>query len=151
MNTFKLSRFIGIGASVLFSLLGIISFIMIYVQGKDSSFIDFGLMISIIAVGIVIPALLLIFIVKNALQNPKSMIKSLVGIVILGVLFFIAYSMSSDVIVYDSSKSFETVEMFKKVPKNAIKMSDAGLIVMIMMFVLTIVSMVVTSVWRLFK
>lgn len=150
MNLFKLSRYAGIGVAVLLGFLGMLSFVMMFAQGKDSSFIDFGLSIAIFAVGFLIPALLLVFIIRNAVQNPKSMIKAIIGVAALAIIFIIAYSMGSDELILEG-RSYETVEMLKKVPKSAVKMSDAGIIMMVIMMALSIVSIVVSSVWRLFK
>ncbi|MCF6184366.1 MAG: hypothetical protein L3J56_07025 [Bacteroidales bacterium] len=97
-----------------------------------------------IAVGAVVLFSLFNFIL-NLIARPKKALLSLIPIVILGVVFLIAYSYASDKVLY-----MPTYEGTDNVP-GILKWSGAGLITAYIFFGLAILSILYAEIAKLFK
>ncbi|MFI3262773.1 MAG: hypothetical protein R3Y26_07675 [Rikenellaceae bacterium] len=97
----------------------------------------YGLVFFTIAAVIVLPLL-------NIAKNPKAAVRSLVGILIVGVIFAIAYSLSSSTpIEVSASKVYDN--------PLELKLSDTGLFMTYAAFGLSILSIFFGEVYKLFK
>lgn len=151
MNLFKIANIGGKVIAGLLVLLGLISSVMIYSSDDKNlgSNVDFGLALSYLGMYLML-GLILAFVIRGILLNPKSIIKSAISVGIIVVLFFIFYQMASDYVTLEG-KSLEMVAMVKAIPSSTIKMIDAGLNTLYTMVVLSLVAIVGTEIWKIFK
>lgn len=151
MNLFKLSNIGGKIIAGLLVLLGLISSAMIYSSDKTtlSNQVDFGL--SLVYIGMyLILGLILIFLIRGIVLNPKSIVKSAISVAIVVILFLVFYQMADDYVTLEG-KSIEMVDMVKAIPSSTIKFIDAGLTTLYALIVLSLVSIVGTEIWKIFK
>lgn len=83
--------------------------------------------------------------VLNLMSQPKKALLSLIPIVILGIVFFFAYSSASDEVLY-----MPTYEGTGNVP-GVLKWSGAGLLTAYIIFGLAVVSILYVEIAKLFK
>lgn len=79
----------------------------------------------------------------NLAKNPKAAVRSFVGILIVGVVFAVAYSLADSTPIEAATKTYDNV--------TELKLSDTGLYMTYVAFSVAIVSIVVTEVYNLFK
>lgn len=151
MNLFKLSNIGGKVIAGLLVLLGLISSVMIYSSNENSlgNQVDFGLSLAFIGTYLIL-GLILAFVIRGIILNPKSIIKSAISIGIIVVLFVIFYQTASDYITLEG-KSIEMVAMVKAIPSSTIKIVDAGLSTLYTLIGLSLVVIVGTEIWKIFK
>ncbi len=151
MNLFKLSNIGGKVVAGILVLLGLISSVMIYSADEKTlgDQVDFGLSLAYIGTYLIL-GLILLFVIRGILLNPKSIIKSAISVGIIVILFFIFYQMASDHVTLEG-KSLEMVAMVKSIPSSTIKMIDAGLSTLYTLVLLSIVAIVGTEIWKIFK
>lgn len=151
MNLFKISNIGGKVIAGLLVLLGLISSAMIYTADDKmlGSQVEFGLSLAYIGTYLIL-GLILAFVIRGILLNPKSIIKSAISVGIIVVLFFIFYQMGSDYVTLEG-KSLEMVAMVKAIPSSTIKMIDAGLNTLYTLVVLSFIAIVGTEIWKIFK
>lgn len=78
------------------------------------------------------------------IQNPKKSLSSFLGIVVLTVIFLVAYGMSSgEPIVLASGEIKDSI--------GELKFADTSIYAMYITFAVTLVTMVVTEIYKLFK
>ena len=95
---------------------------------------------------IVIGAILAILMpLINSLGDPKSLLKTLIGVVVIGVLFGIAYSSASG----DVAAKY-MADPFNITPQGA-KMVGGVLLTVYALFLLAIVGIVITEINKLIK
>ncbi|MFI3299673.1 MAG: hypothetical protein R3Y49_07715 [Rikenellaceae bacterium] len=105
--------------------------------------LDFLLNLSAILVVITVVAAIAMPLI-SILQNPKKALTSLLGLVVLCAVFFVAYSMSSDEpIVLASGSVMDNVA--------ALKFADTSLYAMYIAFAGVILSIVGTEIYKIFK
>lgn len=159
MDSFKIGKLTGTGIALIIGVIGLLATILIYVTGSgvtdvkklnDNTWIDLGLNISYF--GLILGTILAagVFVIKSYIQNPKSLIKAGIWVAVLGIMLAIGYFMANDFIDLNG-KSVEQVDFFTKVDKGAIKWSDAGLHMLYIMSVVSILVVIVTEVLRRFR
>ncbi|MDE6183052.1 MAG: hypothetical protein K2F53_01350 [Rikenellaceae bacterium] len=79
----------------------------------------------------------------NIAKNPKSAVRSLIGLAIVAVIVLIAYALSDATPVSTPSNTY--------VNPTELRLSDTGLITTYIAFGIAILSIVVTEVYKLFK
>ncbi len=80
----------------------------------------------------------------NVLQNPKSALRSLLGLVLVAAMFFVAYGLASeDPITLASGKILDNV--------SELKFADTALYSMYIAFGGVILSIVGTEIYKIFK
>ena len=84
-----------------------------------------------------------LFPIINIAQNPKSAIRSLIGLAIVAVVVLIAYSLSDATPVYTPSNNYTNA--------MELRLSDTGLITTYFALGIAVLSIVVTEVYKLFK
>lgn len=146
-------HYILLGVKSVIGVAGVIIFIMILTGEQTSetgeklhnvSSINAGLVMSYI-VTIACLVIWMLFGVWNIVSNIKKSIPLLISVAIFGILFAISYSLASD----------EIMETWKKKPDlftpGNIKWSDVGIYIMYFMLIITVVSIVVSEIVKLFK
>ncbi len=83
--------------------------------------------------------------IMNLISRPKKALLSLIPILVLGIVFFFAYSNASDEVLY-----MPTYEGTDNVP-GILKWSGAGLITAYIFFGLAVVSILYVEIAKLFK
>ncbi len=83
--------------------------------------------------------------IMNLISRPKKALLSLIPILVLGIVFFFAYSNASDEVLY-----MPTYEGTDNVP-DVLKWSGAGLITAYIFFGLAVVSILYVEIAKLFK
>jgi uncharacterized protein YacL len=151
MNLFKLINIGGKVIAGLLVLLGLISSVMIYSSDEKAlgNQVDFGLSLVYIGTYLIL-GLIIAFLIRGIVLNPKSIIKSAISVAIIVVLFFIFYQMASDHVTLEG-KSLEMVAMVKSIPSSTIKAVDAGLNTLYILVVLSVVAIIGTEIWKIFK
>jgi len=151
MNLFKLINIGGKVIAGLLVLLGLISSVMIYSSDEKTigNQVDFGLSLVYIGTYLIL-GLIIAFLIRGIVLNPKSIIKSAISVAIVFVLFFIFYQMASDHVTLEG-KSLEMVAMVKSIPSSTIKAVDAGLNTLYTLVVLSVVAIIGTEIWKIFK
>lgn len=151
MNLFKLSNIVGKVVAGLLVLLGLISSVMIYSADKETlgNQVDFGLSLVYIGTYLIL-GLILLFVIRGIVLNPKSIVKSAISVAIIVILFIVFYQMADDYVTLEG-KSIEMVAMVKAIPASTIKFVDAGLTTLYTLIVLSLVSIVGTEIWKIFK
>jgi hypothetical protein len=86
----------------------------------------------------------ILFFVRHAMEDPKSVIKPVGGLIVMVIVFLIGWSMSVGVDYYDVND-----ELIAKA--SLVKFSGAGLTVGIFVFGLAILSLIVSEVVSFFK
>ncbi|MEC7752531.1 hypothetical protein [Roseivirga sp. UBA1976] len=76
----------------------------------QEQWIDIGLYAAYILMGVAAVAAIVMNLV-NSLGNPKSLLKSGIGIVLLGLIFFIGYSMAPAEFGASTAKAMEAAKM----------------------------------------
>lgn len=104
--------------------------------------VDMMLQWTYLLLGITVAAVLLLPLFVIA-KNPKSAVRSLVGLVIIAVVVSIAYALSSSEPVQTTTKLYEN--------PTELLLSDTGLITTYLAIGITIISIVVTEVINAFK
>ncbi|WKN41349.1 hypothetical protein [Tunicatimonas pelagia] len=103
----------------------------------------YGLFAAYILVGIALVAAIVLPIIQS-FSDPKSLLGSVVGLVIIGVIFFIGFSIASDEVT--------NVYMNNKVTEGTTSQIIGGAIItMYIMVILAIVGIVITEVTKVFK
>lgn len=80
----------------------------------------------------------------NLAKNPKAALRSLVGILVVGIVFAIAYSLSSDAPIEVSAAKVYS-------DPAELKLSDTGLFMTYAAFGVAIISILFGEVYKLFK
>lgn len=103
----------------------------------------YGLYAAYILVGIALIAAIVLPVIQS-ISDPKSMLGTVVGIVIIAVIFFIGYSISSNEItnVYINNNVTE--------PTTS-KMIGGAIVTMYILVILALVGIVITEVTKVFK
>jgi hypothetical protein len=149
----KMMSYILLGIKSVIGVAGVIIFIMILMGEQTNeageklhsvSSINAGLVMSYI-VTVLCLVIWMLFGVWNIVSNIKKSIPLLISVGIFGILFAISYSLASD----------EIMETWKKKPDlftpGNIKWSDVGIYIMYFMLIITVVSIVVSEIVKLFK
>ncbi len=80
----------------------------------------------------------------NIFQNPKSAVRSFIGVALVAIVFFVAYSLSSDEpITLASGKVLDSVAQ--------LRFADTSLYAMYISFAGVLVAMVGTEIYKMFK
>lgn len=87
---------------------------------ESEQLIDIGLYAAMILVGIALAAAVLMNI-YNAMNNPKTLIKSGIGIGVLVAIFLIGYATASTEVVASTARALEAAEIDPK-SENAVSM-----------------------------
>lgn len=105
-------------------------------------FVDIGLYV---AYGLLIIAALAAIILPlvNSFSNPKSLVKAGIGIAVLVVLFLIGYVLASD----EVTSKYTTLGVGEGISKFV----GGALITMYILFIVAIVSIIITEVNKAFK
>lgn len=103
----------------------------------------YGLIAAYALVGIALLAAIVLPLIQ-AIGDPKSMLGTVVGIVIIAVIFFIGFSIATDEVtnVYINNKVTEGTTS---------KMIGGAIITMYILVILAIVGIVITEVTKVFK
>ena len=103
----------------------------------------YGLYAAYILVGIALIAAIVLPIIQS-ISDPKSLLGTVVGVVIIAVLFFIGFSIATDEVtnVYINNNVTE--------PTTS-KMIGGAIITMYILIILAIVGIVITEVTKVFK
>jgi hypothetical protein len=103
----------------------------------------YGLYAAYILVGIALIAAIILPII-NSINDPKSLLGTVVGLVIIAVLFFIGFSIATDEVtnVYINNNVTEATTS---------KMIGGAIITMYILILLALVGIVVTEVTKVFK
>ena len=103
----------------------------------------YGLYAAYILVGIALVAAIVLPIIQS-ISDPKSLLGTVVGVVIIAVIFFVGYSISSDEVtnVYVNNNVTE--------PTTS-KMIGGAIVTMYIMVVIALVGIVITEVTKVFK
>jgi hypothetical protein len=114
--------------------------------------IDIGLYASYALVFIAIIAAVVGNVV-NAVKNPKSLIKSGIGIVALGLIFFIGYSMSPSVIDPLGAKAFSAVDIDPELAStvNTYRLVGGAFTTTLVLVIVAVAGLVYSSVARILK
>ena len=104
------------------------------------AFVDIGLWAAIIMVGIGGLAAIVMPII-NSLSDPKSLIVSVAGIVILGVIFLISYAISSDEVTANYITYNVTTPTMSKVV-------GGGLTMMMILAIITAIGVVFSEIYK---
>lgn len=81
----------------------------------------------------------------NIAKNPKSAVRSLIGVAIVAVIVLIAYALSDATPVYTPGRAEGYTDALE------LRLSDTGLITTYLALGIAVVSIVVTEVYNLFK
>jgi len=87
----------------------------------------------------------LLFPVINIAKNPKSAVRSLIGLAIVAVIVLIAYSLSDATPIYTPGNTEGYTNALE------LRLSDTGLITTYFALGIAVLSIVVTEVYKLFK
>lgn len=79
----------------------------------------------------------------NLAKNPKSALRSLMGLGIVAIVVIIAYSLSSSADIVTATKTYNNA--------MELKLSDTGLYTTYVAFAVAVLSILVTEVYKLFK
>jgi uncharacterized membrane protein YbjE (DUF340 family) len=109
----------------------------------------FGLDLSYVGVGLIL-LIILGFIIRGLLMNPKSALMSVIAVGIVLVIFFIGYAMGNDHVTLEG-KSVDMVAMVKSIPSTTLKMIDGALTTVYILIGLSLAAIVGTEVWKIFK
>ena len=151
--TDKVLHLVLLGIKSLIGVVGVILFVMILMGEQTSASgeklhatgaIDGGIVMSYI-VTIVCIALWIVFSIWGIVSNFKKSLPMLASLGVFAVLFLISYSMASD----------EIMETWKKKPDLFtpfnIKWTDVGVYIMYFMLIITVITIVVSEIVKLFK
>jgi len=89
----------------------------------------------------------------NSVKNPKSLIKSGIGIVALGLIFFIGYSVSPTVIDPLGVKAFSAVDIDTELESTVqtYRLVGGAFTTTLVLLILAVVGLVYSSVARILK
>jgi hypothetical protein len=151
MNTFKYASLAGRILAALLVVIGLVASIMMYASDMDSlgNKVIFGLDLSYVGVGLIL-LIILGFIIRGLLMNPKSALMSVIAVGIVLVIFFIGYAMGNDHVTLEG-KSVDMVAMVKSIPSTTLKMIDGALTTVYILIGLSLAAIVGTEVWKIFK
>lgn len=149
----KVLNYILLGIKSIIGLVGVILFVMIVTGETENSAgeklhatgaIDGGIVLTYI-ISILCLILWIIFGFWNIISNIKKSIPLLISLLLFGIIFAISYSLASD----------EIMETWKKKPDlftpGNIWWSDLGIYMMYVMLILTVLAIVGSEIYKLFK
>lgn len=116
----------------------------------QDQWINLGLYASYILVGVAfVTAIVMNFV--NALDDPKTLVKSAIGIGVLGIVFLIGYSMGPDVIDSASRLAFENADIDLKADSTlqTFKLIGGAMTTTIVLIVIAFVGLVYSSISKL--
>lgn len=125
-------------------LVSVLVVVVPFIQGSSTNIdVDTMLRWTYLLVGLTL-ATIIVMPIFNLAKNPKASVRSLIGLLIVGVAFAIAYSLSS-------SEPIEATAI--KIYDNPLelKLSDTGLFMSYVAFGLAIISILFGEVYKLFK
>ncbi|MEO0331541.1 MAG: hypothetical protein AAF223_07630 [Bacteroidota bacterium] len=103
----------------------------------------YGLIAAYALVGVALVAAIVLPIIQS-ISDPKSLLGTVVGLVIIAVIFFIGFSMASDEVT--------NVYMNNKVTEGTTsKMIGGAIMTMYIMVIIALVGIVITEVTKVFK
>lgn len=112
---------------------------------------DFGFFGAAVAIPVwlirIAAVLLLVFFIRSIVQDPKGSMKMIIGLIVVGVIFFALYSMSD---AESTGRVSELAQEFD-VSDNVSKMISGGLKTTVGLAIVSAVLMVVMELWNLFK
>ncbi|MFH2096538.1 MAG: hypothetical protein ABIJ16_12585 [Bacteroidota bacterium] len=88
----------------------------------------------------------IIFPIFNLVQQPKKALPTLIGLVVIGILFFIGYSLGDGTLI----KLSETYTGSDNNP-TTLKLTDAGLYTMYILIAIAVIGALYTEVAKVFK
>lgn len=149
----KIFNYVLFGVKSIIGFVGVLTFLLI-VMGEETNekgeklhslgSIDAGIVTSYI-VSILCIVLWIGFSIWGIVANFKKSIPMLISLGVFALLFFISYSLASD----------ELMETWKKKPDlftpSSAKWSDVGIFLMYAMLILTVLTIVVSEITKLFK
>ncbi|WP_339605763.1 hypothetical protein [uncultured Roseivirga sp.] len=114
--------------------------------------IDLGLYASYILLGVATVAAIVMNLL-NSLGNPKSLIKSGIGIVVLGLIFFIGYSMAPAEIDLVSQRAFEAnkVDPSAASTLTTYRLIGGAMTTTLVLLVVAVVGLVYSSIARVVR
>jgi hypothetical protein len=117
---------------------------------NQDQWIDLGLYASYILLGIALVAAIVMNL-ANAVKDPRSLIKGVAGIVLLGIIFLIGYSMAPDVLDAAAIRAFEAAEMdiTADSTKTTYKLVGGAMTTTLVLVVVAVVGLVYSSVAKL--
>ena len=149
----KVFNYVLLGVKAIIGFVGVLTFLLIVMGEKTDEkgeklhslgSIDAGIVTSYI-VSILCIVLWIAFSIWGVVSNIKKSIPMLISLGLFAVLFFISYAMASD----------EIMETWKKKPDlftpSNVKWTDVGIFVMYAMLILTVITIVVSEITKLFK
>ena len=151
MNTFKYASLTGRIIAALLVVIGLVASVMMYASDVDSlgNKVSFGLDLSYFGVGLIL-LIILGFIIRGIIMNPKSALMSVIAVGIVLVIFFIGYAMGNDHVTLEG-KSVDMVAMVKSIPSTTLKMIDGALTTVYILIGLSLAAIIGTEVWKFFK
>lgn len=114
--------------------------------------IDLGLYIAYALVGLALLAAILMNFI-NALKDPKTLIKSVAGIAVLGIIFLIGYSMAPDVLDAAAKTAFENakIDVNAESTGRTFKLVGGAMTTTLVLVVIAVVGLVYSSVAKLIR
>jgi|LakMenEpi03Aug12_release.lakeMendotaPanAssembly.Ray.scaffolds.fasta_scaffold23267_4 hypothetical protein len=167
------TKFLGPGLSYLIGLLGVIAYILVMATGvsnEDISMatlnvdaenagsvarfngaVDFFMTLTLISI-ILAAALILVFLIKTAIQDIRRLYKPAIFTGGIIGIFLFSWLFATGRESYDlTNKSVETVEFIRSVPDAAFYFADAALLTMMIIIGLALAAIIYTEVSKMFK
>ncbi len=119
---------------------------------NQDQWIDLGLYASYILAGIAVVTAVVMNLI-NALKDPKTLIKSVAGIAVLGIVFLIGYSMAPEVLDSASRVAFENAKFDVNAESTgkAYKLVGGAMTTTLVLVVIAVVGLVYSSVAKLIR
>ena len=119
---------------------------------NQEQWIDLGLNAAYVLLGIALLAAIMMNF-ANALKSPRSLIKGGIGIVVLLVIFFIAYSIAPAEIGLETAKSFEAVKIDPASDEalSTFRWVSGAMTTTFILIIIAVVGLVYSSVSRIVK
>jgi hypothetical protein len=116
----------------------------------QDQWIDLGLYASYVLIGIAIVAAVGMNF-ANALNDPKSLIKGLAGIVVLAAVFFIGYSMAPSEFGQSTAMAFESakIDPAGESTGNTYKLVGGAMTTTLVLILIAVVGLIYSSVSRI--
>lgn len=114
--------------------------------------IDLGLYIAYALVALALLAAILMNFI-NALKDPKTLIKSVGGIAVLGIIFLIGYSMAPDVLDAAATTAFENakIDVNAESTGRTFKLVGGAMTTTLVLVVIAVVGLVYSSISKLIR
>ena len=117
---------------------------------NQDQWIDLGLYASYILVGVALLTAIVMNLI-NALKDPKTLVKSAAGIIGLGVVFLIGYSMAPEVLDSAAITAFENakIDVTAESTSRTFKLVGGAMTTTLVLVVVAVVGLVYSSISKL--